>query len=178
MNPKVDFEKHPKMKPFSIVMALIAFTTASAQQGEVFQNVSELVNETQRVISIESGQVIDTAYFRTLFLPTAHFSMVGKEDGAYSQETMGLDEFLETLTDEYYSLGYHEESTGAIVDEYNGMAQVIQSFEGKDSDNETGKGVNSYQLVYSEGRWWIANMVWAISSDDGKDIPKKYLNGN
>ena len=71
-----------------------------------------------------------------------------------------------------------EESTGEIVDEYNGMAQVIQSFEGVDSENETGKGVGSYQLVYSEGRWWIANMVWAMSSDDGKDIPKKYLKSN
>jgi len=55
---------------------------------------------------------------------------------------------------------------------------VIQSLEGVDSENETGKGVGSYQLVYSEGRWWIANMVWAMSSDDGKDIPKKYLKNN
>jgi len=164
-----------KIKTLALLVVAHLGILSNAQDKKVFQNVNALVKETQRVISIESGQVIDTAYFRTLFLPTAHFSMVGKEDGAYSQETMGLDEFLETLTDEYYSLGYHEESTGEIIDEYNGMAQVIQSFEGEDSDNETGKGVNSYQLVYSEGRWWIANMVWAMSSDDGKDIPKKYL---
>jgi len=164
-----------KIKILALLVLVHLGTLSNAQDEKVFQNVNELVKETQRVISIAPGQVIDTAYFRTLFLPTAHFSVVGKEDGEYTQETMGLDEFLETLTDEYYSLGYHEESTGEIVEEYNGMAQVIQSFEGKDSDNETGKGVGSYQLVYSEGRWWIANMVWAISVDDGKDIPKKYL---
>ncbi|MEQ5792374.1 hypothetical protein J4E06_15005 [Muricauda sp. NFXS6] len=166
------------MRSIILLLALTAVTAGKAQKQEVFQNANELVKETQRVISIEAGQVIDTAYFRTLFLSTAHFSVVGKKDGEYTQETMGLDEFLEMLTDDYYSLGYHEESTGEIVDEYNGMAQVIQSFEGVDSENETGKGVGSYQLVYSEGRWWIANMVWAMSSDDGKDIPKKYLKSN
>ena len=167
-----------KIKILALLVLVHLGTLSNAQDKTVFQNANKLVKETQRVISIAPGQVIDTAYFRTLFLPTAHFSVVGKEDGEYSQETMGLDEFLETLTDEYYSLGYHEESTGEIVEEYNGMAQVIQSFEGLDSDNETGKGVGSYQLVYSEGRWWIANMVWAISLDDGKDIPKKYLRKN
>lgn len=163
------------MKKLVLCSVLLICSFSSAQNKDVFQNVNELVKETQRVISIEKGQVIDTAYFRTLFLPTAHFSMVGQEDGVFMQETMGLDEFLATLTDEYYSLGYHEEGMGEIVEEYNGMAQVIQSFEGMDSENETGKGVNSYQLVYSEGRWWIANMVWAMSADDGEDIPRKYL---
>ncbi|MDF0718242.1 hypothetical protein PY092_18920 [Muricauda sp. 334s03] len=163
------------MRLVLVGIMLLICSLGSAQQGKVFQNVNELVKETQRVISVEKGQAIDTAYFRTLFLPTAHFSMVGQEDGVFMQETMGLDEFLVTLTDEYYSMGYHEEGMGEIVEEYNGIAQVIQSFEGLDSNNETGKGVGSYQLVYSEGRWWIANMVWAMSSNDGKDIPAKYL---
>ena len=71
----------------------------------MFQSANELLKETQRVISIDSGQVIDTAYFRTLFLLTVHFSVVGKEGGQYAQETIGLDEFVETLTYEYYSFG-------------------------------------------------------------------------
>lgn len=166
------------MKKLVLCSILLICSFSSAQTMDVFQNVNELVNETTRVISIEKGQVIDTAYLRTLFLPTAHFSMVGQDNGVFMQETMDLDEFLGTLTDEYYSLGYHEESMGEIVEEYNGIAQVIQSFEGRDSDNVTGKGVNSYQLIYSEGRWWIANMVWTMSADDGKDIPIKYQNKN
>ncbi|MCR9228633.1 MAG: hypothetical protein NXH90_14545 [Flavobacteriaceae bacterium] len=166
------------MKKLVLCSVLLICSFSSAQTTDVFQNVKELVNETTRVISVEKGQVIDTAYLRTLFLPTAHFSMVGQDNGVFMQETMGLGEFLGTLTDEYYSLGYHEESMGEIVEEYNGIAQVIQSFEGRDSDNVTGKGVNSYQLIYSEGRWWIANMVWAMSADDGKDIPIKYRNKN
>ena len=148
------------------------------QDKSVFQDANELTKETQRVISVVPGQEIDTAYFRTLFLPTAHFTVVGEEDGSFMHETMDLNDFLVTLTDEYYTLGYHEEATGEVIEEYNGIAQIIQSFEGVDSENEKGKGVGSYQLVYSGGRWWIANMIWTMSSDDGKDIPKKYLYQN
>lgn len=164
-----------KVKILVIIVVLFNCVLGKAQDNPVFQDVNSLVRETQRVITVEPRQKIDTAYFRTLFLPSAHFSVVGQENGEYMQETMGLDEFIMTLTDEYYTNGYHEVGTGEIIEEYNGMAQVIQSFEGQDSEGESGKGVGSYQLVYSEGRWWIANMVWAISVDDGKDIPAKYL---
>nr|WP_299384451.1 hypothetical protein [Allomuricauda sp.] len=154
---------------------VICCFTAMGQTSKVFQDPNEMAKETQRIISIEAGQKIDTAYFKTLFLPTAHFTVVGQENGNYAHETMDLDAFSEMLTDEYYSLGYHEESTGSIVEEYNGIAQVIQSFKGLDSENQVGIGVGSYQLIYSDGRWWIANMIWANSQDGGKDIPDKYL---
>ncbi len=161
------------------ISALLLFTYffAAAQDNKIFQNAGEMVKETQRIISIEPGQKIDTAYFRTLFLPTVNFTVVGKENGTFMHETMHLNDFVETLTDDYYSLGYHEEPTGEIIEEYNGIAQIIQSFGGLDSDNVAGKGVGSYQLVYSEGRWWIANMVWTMSTNDGKDIPRRYLRG-
>ncbi|WP_420602450.1 hypothetical protein [Flagellimonas sp.] len=156
---------------FTILIQTVVF----GQKNGAFQTPKSLVNETQRIISVEAGQKIDTAYFKTLFLPTAHFTVVGKENGNFAHETMDLNTFVESLTDEYYTNGYHEESTGEIIEEYNGIAQVIQSFEGMDSENETGKGVGTYQLIFSEGRWWIANMVWTMSYNDGKDIPAKYL---
>jgi len=35
-------------------------------------------------------------------------------------------------------------------------------------------GINSYQLVYFNKRWWIANLVWTVDNN-GVKIPKKYL---
>ncbi|MBQ4822448.1 hypothetical protein [Aquimarina sp. MMG016] len=94
------------MKVYASIIALFTLVYTQAQDKKIFQNPSELVKETQRIISIESGKKIDTAYFRTLFLPTANFTVVGKENKKFMHETMSLNEFLETLTDEYYSLGY------------------------------------------------------------------------
>lgn len=163
------------MKRYGLISLLFISILVNAQENPVFQNANELVRETQRVISIDSGQKIDTTYFRTLFLPSARFTVVGKENGNYSHETMDLQEFLETLTDEYYSNGYLEMGTGEIIEEYNGIAQIFQSFKGVDSEHEIGHGVGSYQLIYSDGRWWIVNVIWTMSSNFGKDIPKKYL---
>jgi hypothetical protein len=158
------------------ILLLLAFCSfyLQAQNKNVYQDIELLVAETQRAVSIKKGEKIDTAYYRTLFLPTARFTMVGKEDGKSLHETMDLDTFLATLTDDYYSNGYYETGTGHIVEQFGSIAQVIQSFYGKDSEGEEGWGVNSYQLIYSNDRWWIANMVWTMSENQGKDIPKKY----
>ena len=163
------------MKKIILIVVLFCTFTIQAQDKKIFQDVKSLVNETQKVISIKKGEKIDTAYFRTLFLPTANFTVVGEENGKKLHETMGLNEFIETLTDEYYSNGYFEIGKGEIIEEYNGISQVIQSFYGKDSEGEEAWGVNSYQLIHSNGRWWIANMVWTMSSNGKKGIPKKYF---
>lgn len=57
---------------------------------------------------------------------------------------------------------------------YNGIANVFQSFYGKDSENKEERGINSYQLVYFKNRWWIANLLWTGDAN-GVKIPKKYL---
>ena len=73
--------------------------------------------------------------------------------------------------------GYLEHETGKTINEFNGIANVFQSFYGKDSENEEARGINSYQLVYFGKRWWIVNLLWTLETDKIK-IPKKYLRTN
>lgn len=148
---------------------------SSCQNDDVYQSVKKITEETQKLVSVKKDEKIDTAAFRKLFLPTAHFTVVGEEDGNQIHETMTLSQFIETLTDEYYSKGFYEINQGQIIEEYNGIAQVIQSFYAEDSDGIKDYGVGSYQLIYSGKRWWIANMIWTSSRNKGKDIPKKYF---
>ena len=61
-----------------------------------------------------------------------------------------------------------------VVDEYNGIAHVFQTFYAKDSENFEERGITSYQLVYFNNRWWIANIVWTGDSN-GVKVPAKYL---
>ncbi len=159
------------------ILIAIAFLSlqVSSQDKKVYQDVRSIINETQKIVSVKKGQQIDTAYFRTLFLPSARFTVTGEENGQQLHETMNLDEFLTSMIDDYYTNGYFETGKGEIVEQFKGIAHVMQSFYGKDSDGEEGWGVNSYQLIYSGDRWWITNMVWAMSSKGREGIPKKYL---
>jgi len=163
------------MTRFILWILMLSASLSFSQKKKVFQDVKSIVNETQKIISVKKGEKINIAYFKTLFLPTAHFTVVGEENGKKIHETMDLKTFAETLTDEYYSNGYFEIAKGQIIEEYHGIAQVVQSFYGEDSDGIKGWGVGSYQLVYSNGRWWIANMIWTMSPNGKEGIPKKYL---
>jgi hypothetical protein len=78
------------------------------------------------------------------------------------------------MDDEYYQNGYLEYEISKVVNEYNGIANVFQTFYGKDSENREEKGINSYQLVYFNHRWWIASLLWT-GDNNGVKVPKKYL---
>ncbi len=162
------------MTRFFLFVLLFCAHLSLAQKKTIFQDARSIVQETQKVISVKNGQKIDTAYFKSLFLPTARFTVVGEENGQKLHETMDLETFAASLTDDYYTKGYFETGKGQIIEEYNGIAQVIQSFYGKDSEGIEGWGVGSYQLIYSKGRWWIANMIWTMSPNGKHGIPKKY----
>jgi len=161
-----------------ILLALVAIYSCNskAPANKTHEEIKKIVNETQKIISIKKGERIDTAKLRTLFLPSARFTVVGEEDGKKLYETMNLDDFLASLTDEYYSNGYFEASQGHIIEEYNGIAHTIQGFYGEDSEGVKGWGVGSQQLIFSDGRWWIANMIWTSSTNGKEGIPKRYLN--
>ncbi len=163
------------MKNLFLLFALLAFTLGIAQKKNPFKDYTLLAQETHKTVTVKPGQKIDTAYFRTLFLPDARFTVVGEENGKKSHETMGLDEFIATLSDDYYTKGFSEVSKGMICDEFNGIAQVRQAFFAEDSDGMNGWGVGLYHLIYSDGRWWISNMIWTMSPNGKAGIPKKLL---
>ena len=73
----------------------------------------------------------------------------------------------------YQKNGFLEEQLEVRVDEYNGIAQVFQVYHCKTLNGAyEAKGVNSYQLVYGQNRWWIASLMWA-SDENGVEVPEK-----
>lgn len=139
------------------------------------KTIGGIVKEVLRLQSGEIGKTKNWKAFRNLFLPTATFTILNDSDSLREPtETVSLDDFIELLHDDYYEEGYLEYETGKTVDQFNGIANVFQSFYGKDSKNEEARGINSYQLVYFNQRWWIANLLWTLATDKVK-IPKKYL---
>lgn len=140
------------------------------------KTVHGIVNESLRLISSEKEKTKNWEAIRNLFLPTATFTILNDNNDSFPQpvETITLNDFINLLHDEYYEQGYIEYEMGKTVDEFNGIANVFQSFYGKDSEGNEERGINSYQLVYFNNRWWIANLLWTLETKKVK-IPKKYL---
>ena len=142
------------------------------------KSIDGIVKESLRLISSEKGKARNWEALRNLFLPTATFTVLNNSHSIPKPvETISLDDFINLMHDEYYEQGYLEYETGKTVDEYNGIANVFQSFYGKDSEGKEERGINSYQLVYFHKRWWIANLLWTLETN-GVKIPKRYLRKN
>jgi hypothetical protein len=167
-------------KVLSLLLILISTLNLIAQEAmlpdtNAVKSIDGIVKEVLRLVSGEKGKVRNWEALRNLFLPTATFTVLNNNDSIQQPvETVRLDDFIKLLHDEYYEQGYLEYETGRTIDEYNGIANVFQSFYGKDSENKEERGINSYQLVYFKKRWWIANLLWT-GDTNGVKIPKKYL---
>ncbi|NMM47721.1 hypothetical protein [Marinigracilibium pacificum] len=167
------------MKHFaSIILLLLSFQTSIAQtpSKEKHNSIEGIITEFLDQITIVKGEKMDTSLIRNLFIPSAQFAILNHGDSSYV-ETVSLDEFLILLMDPYYEEGYEEREISKVVDEYNGIAQVFQSFYGKDSEGNEERGITSYQLVKVDNRWWIVNLLWTLESDNLK-IPDKYIDDN
>ena len=160
------------MKYILSILLLLTISTntfAQEQKGDPTKSINGIVAELLDQVTIEPGEKMDTAAVRNLFYPSALLTV----NNGGQAESVSLDDFLVLLKDPYYEAGYLEQEIQKTVDEFNGIAQVFQTFYGKDSEGEEEKGINSYQLTYHEGRWWIVSLLWSVESDTAK-IPAKY----
>ena len=164
------------MKNIILFLLTILSSTCLAQDDNStdFTTIDGIVNELLDQITIEKGETMDTAAIRDLFYPSAKFTVLMHMEDVSVAESISLDDFLIMLKDPYYEEGYLEEEIHKVVDEYNGIAQVFQSFYGKDSDGMEERGINSYQLAYYQDRWWIVSMLWTLETEE-KEIPEQYL---
>ena len=161
---------------FTVILLLYASIPAMSQDmnNKDLSTIDGIVDELLDQISIERGDKMDTATIRKLFHTSAQFTvLMHLEYGAYA-ESVSLDEFMELLTDPYYEEGYLEEEIYKLVEEYNGIAHVFQSFYGKDSEGVEEQGINSYQLAFYQDRWWIVSLLWTLETDE-EVIPERYL---
>ncbi|MCX2681666.1 hypothetical protein OOZ15_17065 [Galbibacter sp. EGI 63066] len=160
------------MKYFLCIILFLTASISSLAQEKYdvpFKSINGIIDELLDQITIEKGEKMDTIAIRNLFHPSAIFTIADST----KSETVSLDDFLNLLKDPYYEQGYLEKEIHKVVDEYNGMAQVFQTFYGKDSEGSEERGINSYQLTYYGGRWWIVSLLWTIESKS-VGIPAKY----
>ena len=128
-------------------------------------------------ISFEKDEVKDWDEYRNLFLPSARKTSIRPEAPRLSSQvrSMNIEEFVRYAGPNYPAKGFEEYAIGLDVQEFNGIANVFQSFYCKTPDGSyEARGINSFQLVYLNDRWWIASTMYINETDDIK-LPNKYL---
>ena len=129
-------------------------------------------------ISFEKGEVKDWDEYRNLFLPSAQKLSFRPKSGTPLHRQVrasNLEEFVRSAGPGYSKNGFEEYAIGVEVNEFNGIASVFQSFYCKSLDGSyEARGVNAYQLVFLNNRWWIASTMFINETDDVK-LPNDLL---
>ena len=89
------------------------------------------------------------------------------EQTAGKPRTMSVEDFISwiashTVVGGENDRGFQEEEIARPVVRYGDVAHVLNTYQ-KHYWGDTrilGRGINSIQLVFSDGRWWILSVAW------------------
>lgn len=129
----------------------------------------------------EKDRVRDWNRLRSLFLPGARLVLVRwtSHDGGEEEvvRAWDVDGFIEAARGFYQASAFHEHEVGRRVERFGNIAHIFSTYESRVAPTDSvpvARGINSVQLVRSEGRWWIAHLVWDIERPHNA-IPEAYL---
>ncbi len=117
---------------------------------------------------------------RTLFLPSARMLPNTEQTGGRPQ-VLSVEDFVAwidrgTPRDSTQDRGFAEEEIHTIVERYGDVAHAFSTYQ-KHFWNDArilGRGINTIQMVYRDGRWWIASIAWDEESGAGP-LPERYV---
>lgn len=126
------------------------------------------------------GESFQWGRFRSLFLPQAVLIPNTEQTGG-SFDVLTPDEFVDwiesvTTIGGPQDKGFTEEAIRNDVQRYGDVAHVLSTYRKHfwESEDVLGRGINSFQLVRHNGRWWIVSIVWDEETGAGT-IPDAYL---
>jgi hypothetical protein len=114
---------------------------------------------------------------RSLYLEGARLIPIGKrvhKDGEL--QVMSVDEWIEDVKDFFAENEFYETE---IVRHFHHFGNIIQAFSTYEARDEMegkpiARGINCFQLLHHEGRWWIVTVMWDNESKDNP-VPEEFL---
>ena len=147
-------------------------SSLKAQEADPTKTIDEIVKEGLGIISGKKGEARDWDRFRDLFAADAQFSVLVKSKEGKSQiRNFNLEEFVRSGKNFYINNDFSEVEIKKIINEYNGIATVFQSYL-VEVNGKKEKGVNAYQLMHDGERWWIISLMWT-NDQNGNPLPEE-----
>ncbi len=145
--------------------------------GDV-QSIEGIVDAYYASVSGPKGQARDWSRFLSLFMPDARFIVARMVDGKSVPMALSPDEFVRSNRAYFERGGYFEQDIHREIDTFGHIAQVFSTYASRRAQEDPepyARGINSFQLIKTDGRWWITSIMWDHENPETNPIPSAYL---
>ncbi len=138
-----------------------------------------LIEEIYRLVTFPAGTTPDWKAVRDLFIPEAVVVLRTSRTGSTVFSVDGFVQDFITFIEQanVEQTGFTERILDMRTFEWGDIAHVLVLFDSDipDDGREPGAGVDSFQLIRRDGRWWIASITNERPSPD-RPLPEVFQN--
>lgn len=171
------------MKLFTVIVGAVLLAAAAPARAEApaanaadVESIDSIMNAVYDVISGSAGEARDWDRFRSLFIDGAR--LIPRSAKAPGGAVILCPEDYVTRSGPVLERdGFFEEEIGRKVDQYGDIAQVFSAYAAKRAADDAEpfmRGINSFQLMKHDGRWWVVTIFWQAETPDNP-VPEEYL---
>lgn len=154
---------------FGTGMSLVAQSSVTDDTS----SVDRIVNAMYNVISGPAGQR-DWARFKNLFSAGADMGAIFKnKEGVVVYKSFSPDDYIKNNDPYFLKNAFEEKEIYRTTNTYGQLVNVFTTYEFISGEAKE-RGINSLQLVFSKGRWWIASLIWLEETPENA-LPKEFL---
>lgn len=141
------------------------------------QSIDSVIQSLYESLTFPEGKWPDWDRFKNLFAsPTTPFIRITPE-GVIVMDREGFGSSFGDRIKKGTLKSFYEAEICRRAETYGGIAQVFSTYQKGLNTTDPQKfirGINSLQLFFKDGRWWISCLMWEDESK-GNPIPSKYL---
>lgn len=162
---------------FLLVLLYAPVTLAQEANPEDVSSPDAVVQALYDVISTPAGEAPDWDRWRTLFIPEARLIAISSnETGMNSYFTWTTEEYVQQVGAYFQENPFFEVELSQTSERFGNLVHRFSTYE---SYRALGlepfsRGINSFQLLQLDNRWWIVTMFWQAESES-LPLPEKYL---
>jgi hypothetical protein len=135
----------------------------STQQPRDVKTLDAIIENMYSVISGPAGQKRDWRLFRTLYHPDARLVLALKREGKMPiVRLLGVEDYIRRCDRIFENEDFWEIETSRKTLRFGNIVQAWSAYESRRAPNGKPfhRGINSIQLCYDGGRWWIVSVMW------------------
>ena len=158
------------------MLAAPARAEAPAANAADVESIDSIMNAVYDVISGPAGEARDWDRFRSLFIDGARLIPRSTKAPA-GAVILSPEDYVARSGPVLERDGFFEEEIGRKVDQYGDIAQVFSAYAAKRAADDAEpfmRGINSFQLMKHDGRWWVVTIFWQAETPDNP-VPAEYL---